>query len=158
MTDTSLYFAYGSNMSVAQMEARCPGSQVFLPGSLPGYRLAFRGGKSHWGSGGTATVVADQGAVAHGVLFRLTPAHVEALNRFEAFPKIYGQIEIEVDGQDGARHAAFTYQKNGDAPPNPPPIKYLVQIWRAYRKFGLNEAVLLAAAEESLNGAAATDT
>ena len=152
MSETSLYFAYGSNLSVTQMEARCPGGRVFLPGSLRGFRLAFRGGNSKWGSGGTATLMGDQSAVAHGVLFRLTAAHVEALNGYESFPAVYGQMEIEVEGKDGGRHAAFTYRKNGTQPPNPPPMKYLVQIWRGYREFGLDEAALLAAAQESLAG------
>jgi gamma-glutamylcyclotransferase len=38
---TSLYFAYGSNMSLAQMRERCPSSVRVGIGRLDGYRLVF---------------------------------------------------------------------------------------------------------------------
>jgi hypothetical protein len=150
MTQFDLYFAYGSNLDAAQMARRCPGSSLFVKGTLAGFRLTFHGGGSHWGAGGTATVVEAPGAQVPGVLFRVTGADVEALDGYEAFPKIYRHLAINVTGADGAVHAALTYQKIGSHP-NPPPMKYFHQIWRAYRDYGLDEAALLAAVEDSLN-------
>jgi hypothetical protein len=145
-----LYFAFGSNLSTDQMAGRCPGSRVFLPGVLAGYRLAFMGEGSKWGAGGTATIEAVPGKSVPGLLYRMTPEDVEALNGFENYPSTYGHLLIDVAGLDGGSHAAFTYQRAGD-PPNAPPMKYFHQIWRAYKAAGLPEAALLEAIEVSLN-------
>ncbi len=146
-----LYFAYGSNLNDAQMRERCPDSSPYLSGLLPGYRLAFSGSGSHWGRGGTATILADGKSEVPGLLYHMTLADVDALNRWEGFPRAYGQLDVTVRGVDGATHKAITYQKNGNGT-NPPHIKYLHQIWAAYRKLGLDETALLAAVEEGLNG------
>ena len=157
MSFPDLYFAFGSNLATAQMSERCPGSRVFQPGTLAGYRLAFMGKGSKWGAGGTATIEAAAGASVDtpdnsvpGLLYRMTPEDVEALNGFENYPTTYNHLLIEVAGRDGVTHAAFTYQRRGD-PPNPPPMKYFHQIWRAYKAFGLDETALLKAVEASLN-------
>lgn len=157
MSFPDLYFAFGSNLDADQMSERCPGSHVFLPGTLASYRLAFIGKGSKWGAGGTATIEAAAGASVHtpnnsvpGVLYRVTPQCVEALNGFENYPTTYDHLLIEVAGRDGGTHAAFTYQRTGDAA-NPPPMKYFHQIWRAYKAFGLDEGALLDAIEASLN-------
>lgn len=155
MTQFDLYFAYGSNLDAAQMARRCPGSSLFGSGTLAGYRLAFRGGGSHWGAGGTATVVEAPGAHVPGMLYRVTAADVKALDGFEAYPRIYRHLPIEVTGEDGALHAALTYQKNGSHA-NPPSMKYFHHIWRAYKDHGLDESALLAAVEDSLSHDSAT--
>lgn len=152
MSDPLLYFAYGSNLSEAQMETRCPGSRVFQAGALPGFTLAFMGTRSHWGEGGTATVMRNGSGAAPGLLYHVTPGHVEALNRFEGFPTTYDHLPVEIHTADGTTHAAFTYQRQGDPPLNAPPPVYLAQIWRAYRRFQLDEGHLLAALEATLNG------
>ena len=178
MTLPDLYFAFGSNLATGQMAARCPGSSVFLPGRLAGYRLAFIGTRSKWGNGGTATIETAPDSCVHtpdssvhtpdssvhtpentvntpdnsvpGLLYRMTPGDVEALNRFENYPTTYDHLFIEVTGEDGATYPAFTYRRAGD-PANPPPMKYFHQIWRAYKAFGLDDSALLAAVERSLN-------
>ena len=42
MKKSTLYAAYGSNLNLAQMEARCPGARVLGAGKISGYRLAFK--------------------------------------------------------------------------------------------------------------------
>ena len=59
------YFAYGSNMDVEQMRVRCPGSQILGTARLDGYRFRIN-------RRGVATVVAEEGAVAWGVVWDLT--------------------------------------------------------------------------------------
>ena len=164
MTLPDLYFAFGSNLAAGQMAARCPGSSVFMTGRLAGYRLAFIGNGSKWGDGGTATIEAAPDSSVNapdntvntpdnsvpGLLYRMTPGDVEALNGFENYPTTYDHLLIEVAGEDGATYPAFTYQRAG-GPANPPPMKYFHHIWRAYKAFGLDESALLAAVERSLN-------
>lgn len=149
------------------MATRCPGSSVFLRGNLAGYRLAFMGSGSKWGEGGTATIVASPGAPGAGgdaagsgensgnrvpgLLYRMTPTDVEALNGFENYPITYDHLLVEIAGEDGANYSAFTYQRTGSPPVNPPPMKYFHQIWRAYKAFGIDESALMDAVETSLN-------
>ena len=38
-----LYFAYGSNINLQQMEQRCPAARPVGPVILDGYELRFRG-------------------------------------------------------------------------------------------------------------------
>ena len=44
MSDERLYFAYGSNINLTQMEYRCPDATPLVPVMLHGYELTFRGG------------------------------------------------------------------------------------------------------------------
>jgi hypothetical protein len=71
-----LYFAYGSNMSAAVMRRRCPGAQLEGRAYLPGYRFIIM-------RSGYASVVAAPGDGVHGLLWRLTPREVAALNAYE---------------------------------------------------------------------------
>ena len=57
----TLYFAYGSNMDLYQMNYRCPSSEVMGNVTLNDYKLAFRG---H----GFATVLPSPGDAVQGVL------------------------------------------------------------------------------------------
>ena len=72
----TLYFAYGSNMSLAAMRRRCPGAAVVGTASLNGYR--FFVGVDGWGS-----VASSPGDDVHGVLWRLTPRDIAALHAYE---------------------------------------------------------------------------
>ena len=40
--ENTLYFAYGSNINLGQMEYRCPDASVVGPVVLDGYELLFR--------------------------------------------------------------------------------------------------------------------
>lgn len=145
-----IYFAYGSNLHPPQMADRCPGSRVLHPGVLKGYRLAFSGHSTRW-EGGVATVVAEPSGEVQGLLYDLTEEDQEKLDRFEDFPTVYGRLQVSVVGTDGKLHSAMTYQKRS-AGTTAPSLRYFHQIWKAYRAFQLDEAFLLKAVEDSLDG------
>lgn len=42
MNEEKLYFAYGSNINLNQMDMRCPNARVIGPVVLEGYELLFR--------------------------------------------------------------------------------------------------------------------
>jgi gamma-glutamylcyclotransferase (GGCT)/AIG2-like uncharacterized protein YtfP len=71
-----LHFAYGSNMCVALMRWRCPGARLEGPAFLPGYRFIIM-------RCGYASVVPAPGGCVHGLLWRVTPRDVAALNAYE---------------------------------------------------------------------------
>ncbi len=150
-----IYFAFGSNLHPPQMAERCPGSRVLHPGVLKGYRLAFSGYSTRW-EGGVATVVAEPSSEVQGVLYDLTEEDQRNLDRFEGFPTVYDRLQVRVEGRDGNLHSAMTYQKltsqNQSTGTTPPSLRYFHQIWKAYRAFQLDEAFLLKAVEDSLDG------
>src|SRR5215471_3796921 len=71
-----LHFAYGSNMSVALMRRRCPGARLEGGASLPGYRFIIM-------QSGYASMVPAPGSSVRGLLWRVTPRDVAALNAYE---------------------------------------------------------------------------
>lgn len=73
-----LYFAYGSNMDSEQMAHRCPGAETVGVGVLQDYRFVIN-------ERGYATLRREAGAETPGLLWRLDPAHEEALDRYEGY-------------------------------------------------------------------------
>jgi cation transport regulator ChaC len=71
-----LHFAYGSNMDRALMERRCPGARLIGGALLRDYRFLIT-------KDGYASVAAARGGTVHGVLWRLTPRDLAALNAYE---------------------------------------------------------------------------
>ncbi len=70
------YFAYGSNMAPKAMARRCPGARILGKAVLAQHRfLVIRGGHG--------TVRPKAGASVHGVLWRIGPRDLAALDRYE---------------------------------------------------------------------------
>src|SRR5262249_8152730 len=72
----TLHFAYGSNMSRTLMRRRCPEARGLGPARLDGWRFVIT-------RDGYASLVRDPRARTHGVLWRLTPRDLAALNAYE---------------------------------------------------------------------------
>jgi len=71
-----LHFAYGSNMSRALMHRRCPGAEPLGAARLDGWRFIIT-------RDGYASLVRRPGERVHGVLWRLTPRDLSALDAYE---------------------------------------------------------------------------
>jgi len=109
-----LHFAYGSNMSAALMRRRCPGARLEGRAHLPGYRVIIM-------RCGYATIVAAPGGCVHGLLWRLTPRDVAALNAYENLAGgLYRAVTMAVEA-DRRRHAALVYVGRGRACGRPGP-------------------------------------
>lgn len=142
-----LYFAYGSNLDLAQMRDRCPRSEPLFAARLRRHRLAFAGFSTFW-QGGVATLVADPFGHVDGLLYSLTDHDIAALDRCEGHPYVYRRerILVRAGGQD---MSAYTYIRSAD-PPASPSADYFSRIERAYRYHRFNietlrEALLEAA-------------
>jgi len=96
-------------------------------------------------------VVAEPSSEVRGLLYDLTEEDQGNLDRFEGFPTVYGRLQVSVEGTDGTLHSAMTYQKRSTGT-TAPSLRYFHQIWKAYRAFQLDEAFLLKAVEDSLDG------
>jgi hypothetical protein len=70
------YFAYGTNMSRAQMAYRCPGAGLVQAAVLRDHRFLIA---SH----GFGTVTPERTAEVHGVLWLVTAEDERALDRYE---------------------------------------------------------------------------
>ncbi len=123
-----LHFAYGSNMSAALMRRRCPAARVEGCACLPGYRFIVM-------RCGYASVVPTPGSCVHGVLWRLTPRDVAALNTYENLEGgLYRAVTIPVMAPD-RRRAALVYVGSDRACGRPQP-GYLEIIIQAARDAG----------------------
>jgi gamma-glutamylcyclotransferase len=82
------YFAYGSNLSAAEMQRRAPGSTNLGVARLSSYRLAFTRVSSRRG-GGVADVVPSKGFSVYGVLWEVPNDGMNQLDREEGVPDAY---------------------------------------------------------------------
>lgn len=102
------YFAYGSNMNAARMQARVGDTRRMLAARLVGWRLYFDkasrvDGIAH------ANVRKEGGEHVEGVLYELThPAQIRDMDPFENHPDEYCRQVEWVDTADGPL-AAWVY-------------------------------------------------
>lgn len=111
------YFAYGSNMSLAQMRERCPNSIRTGIAILPGFELAFTRFSTRRLTG-AASVVPAAGRAVWGVLYDLAADDRAFLDQCEGYQpgrpfaaNNYNPANITVlrDGDAACPIAAMTY-------------------------------------------------
>ena len=93
--NTTLYFAYGSNINQDQMAVRCPGAQPVAIAKCPRYKFIINGN-------GVATILPEKDTDAFGILWNITDAHERALDRYEGVKfNIYTKetINVWVEGE-----------------------------------------------------------
>jgi len=93
-----LYFAYGSNLWLEQMQRRCPDHELVGPGFLMGYRVIIT-------SRGYASVVRSEPDLVLGIIYAISAADEERLDLCEGVPdalyrKELLRIETECGGSD----------------------------------------------------------
>ena len=131
----TLYFAYGANLNVNGMIYRCPGFEPISPAVLPDYRFAFKG---------VADIEPACGENVYGALYRLTPKHMKALDRFEGFPNLYIKKQVLIRIIDGLEPKCFTeatvyIMRNGNYYTQPSD-SYLNTILAGCKQWNLPEA------------------
>ncbi|MBW6391726.1 MULTISPECIES: gamma-glutamylcyclotransferase family protein [Halomonadaceae] len=99
------YFAYGSNMNVARVEARIGATRRAMAGVLHDHVLRFDkasrvAGIAH------ANVVPTAGERVEGALFELLePAQIERMDPFEGYPHEYQRHRLPIVTAEGAIEA-----------------------------------------------------
>jgi gamma-glutamylcyclotransferase len=125
-----LYAAYGSNLSHAQMAARCPGATVAGALLLPGWRLVLR----------KFALMEPDPAVACPIgLWQVTAEHMATLDRYEG-PHTYERARLALPGGG----EAWVYHEIRFRP-GPPAAEYVARLRQGYRDFGFDPAPLEAA-------------
>ncbi len=103
-----LCFAYGSNMDVAAMAARCPKSRPLGVARLPRHRFVIM-------PGGFANVVRDPVAAVHGVLWDIALADMRALDAYEGVGRgLYAKAIQPVVKAAGGASRAIVYIGRGE--------------------------------------------
>jgi gamma-glutamylcyclotransferase (GGCT)/AIG2-like uncharacterized protein YtfP len=96
-----IYFAYGANMERAAMRRRCGAATPLGPAMLRGWRYVI--------AQGYGSVAPAAGCCVFGVLWRLTPRDLAALNAFESLDSgLYRRAMLTVE-TGGGRARALVY-------------------------------------------------
>lgn len=123
------YFAYGSNMSLGQMRERCPDCDRIGIGHLPGHRLVFPRFSQNRQCG-VAGLQPHVDQAVWGVIYRLSPADRDRLDRFEGYHperhpdhNNYNRIAVTIHATEPhvSRVTCFTYaatHQGGHFPPS----------------------------------------
>ena len=99
-----LYFAYGSNLNIVQMDNRCPLAQLVSRAVLEGYELAFRCG--------VLTILPKEGGRVDGILWKVNDRDERALDRYEGYPRLYTKETLTVQTDAGPCTAvAYVYDR-----------------------------------------------
>ena len=125
----TLHFAYGSNMSRALMRPRCPSAREIGVAVLEGHSFMVT-------ADGYASIVRAPGDRVHGLLWRLAPRDLAALNAYEGLATgLYRTVTLPVR-IGGRRAAALVYVGRSRAPGTVKP-GYLELVLAAARELDL---------------------
>ncbi len=124
-----LHFAYGSNMDRALMRAHCPSAQPLGTARLGDYRFLIA-------RAGYASLEPSAGASVSGVVWRLAPADLAALDRYESVETGLYEHAIVCVRLRGRSAKALAYIAC-DAAPGVPRAGYVELVLRAARLWRL---------------------
>ncbi len=121
----TLHFAYGSNMSRTLMHARCPQAKALGVATLPGWRFVIT-------PDGVGSIAPRPGALLYGVLWRLTPRDLAAINAYESLDSgLYLRRLLTVRrGHGPAAALVYIARRRGEGTPRPGYINVLVEAAR----------------------------
>lgn len=138
------YLAYGANMSVDMMAARCPDAKLVGTGTLKDFRLMFKGElPSSYG-----TIEPWAGFEVPFVLWTITMRDEDSLDRYESYPRVYQKHTATVT-VNGRTFNAMYYSKPETERVNPACDHYVNVLWEAYEYFGFDLNILIRARDFS---------
>ena len=100
MEKTILYFAYGSNLDLQQMQMRCPDAVPFSHAVLHGYKLVERT---------FADIEESPEDCVNGALYKISKNDLYALDCYEGYPEFYERIPVMVCDNAGVYRKALVY-------------------------------------------------
>lgn len=95
------YFAYGSNMDAARMEARKINFGSRFPGQISGFKLAFNKQAKNSNSGYANIVEAHAESIVEGIVYPVDMAEIQKLDVKEGYPDHYTRKLIQVNTPHG---------------------------------------------------------
>lgn len=126
-----LFFAYGSNMNLGQIRARCSNPVMISTARLVNHRLVFCGHSDVW-DGGVETVEPMLGYEIWGVLFSLSSLNWERLDLWQDARMdgggMYFHFPVTVLDPEGKVHNVRIYKKDVQGNATDPSREYLEHI------------------------------
>lgn len=122
-----LYIAYGSNLNLAQMTARCPSANVYATGVLNNWELIYRGTQTN----SHATIRRKKGSLVPVLVWDIQPYDEARLDVYEGYPVYYFKQNVMVD-INGKKKKAMVYIMNKRRLPGRPSQQYIRTIWQGY--------------------------
>ena len=128
-----LYFAYGSNLDVLQMQSRCPKASPLGSAYFPNWKLVFRG---------VADIEPEEGAMLPVGIWEITKDCLAALDLYEGVSHgLYKRVYI---------NGMMTYRMDSKSIHAPSDF-YFNTIMQGYKDFDLDETYLWGAALDAKN-------
>ena len=133
-----LYFAYGSNLNIFQMQRRCKDSKFLKKIKLKDFRLTFR---SRYRA---ADIEPKKNSIVPGALFEISKSDEKKLDLYEDYPILYTKYYFTYYGKKVmtytmVKKTKFTY----------PTERYLNVVKRGYKDCKLEKKYLLRALKPS---------
>lgn len=122
-----LYIAYGSNLNLAQMTARCPSARVYAKGVLNNWELVYRGTEKN----SHATIERNPGSTVPVLVWEIQPIDEYRLDIYEGYPRYYFKKNIMVD-INGRKKNAMVYIMDKRRLPGRPSASYIETIRQGY--------------------------
>ena len=132
-----LYFAYGSNLNIRQMQHRCPTAKLYGTGIVSDYELQFKGQPNC----AFATIAPKEGAEVPVAVWEIQPQDERSLDRYEGYPSHYFKQNIPVR-LDGEEVSAMVYIMNLKMKFGMPSPYYYQTVLEGYHDCGLDTEVL----------------
>lgn len=141
------YLAFGINLSVAQMNSRCPDAIPIGTAMLNGYKLLFKG---------PATIDPVDGCSVPVVVWSISEEDEKKLDDFEGYPYTYEKRKEVVsvrrlDNGEWMDVEAFFYRKPDRFPLWTPRHKYIRLLMDAYRFWNFPISILKQALFDSVD-------
>lgn len=122
-----LYIAYGSNLNLAQMSARCPSARIYAKGILNNWELVYRGAMTN----AHATIVRKQGSIVPVLVWKIQSSDEYRLDIYEGYPHYYFKKNLMVN-IDGRKKKAMVYIMDERRLPGRPSATYVETIRQGY--------------------------
>jgi gamma-glutamylcyclotransferase (GGCT)/AIG2-like uncharacterized protein YtfP len=141
------YIAYGSNMSLEQMEYRCPGAKLIGKSIVNNYELLFKGSKT----GSYATIEEKKGSKVPVLIWRIEKQDEVNLDYYEGYPKFYYKKNLDVE-VNGRSITAMAYIMDERRILGVPTERYYDVLKEAYENFGFDMEILKEGYRKSREG------
>ena len=122
-----LYIAYGSNLNLAQMAARCPSASIYAAGLLNNWELIYRGTQTN----SHATIRRKKGSFVPVLVWEIQPQDEARLDIYEGYPRYYFKQNVMVD-INGKKKKAMVYIMDKRQLPGRPSPQYIRTIRQGY--------------------------
>ena len=132
------YIAYGSNLSVWQMEQRCRDARIAGIAMLKDWKLVFRL---------FATIEPSPGDTVPVLIWEISDMDEESLDRYEGYPHFYYKKELAVtmtdlDGRNPQEITAMVYIMADGTEIGVPAKFYYMILDEGYTRFGFDKDIL----------------